>query len=937
VELSRRKINVLGLAILLSLALTLAIWGDSPFPDPSVDRQLVFSNGPSGVAIAPGGRLYVAVYQHNQVYSYPDAAAVDAGATPDLTFGGSNVADPDANRCNNVAVSAVILCGPESVAVDSAGNLYVADTYNHRVMVFLNPDSDADPTTADVVLGQPDMTGFNINYDSNPADGIVEGFYFPRGLALDPNDNLYVVDEFNHRLLKFNQPLTTDSLPDVVLGQDDLDELVGGFDSGQSANNRFNLPLGVAVDASGNVYATDFNNNRVLRFDAPLTNGATAAQVYSGLSGPHDAAVDHDGNLYVADTKNLRVLVFAAPLSGDTASDHTFPGLDFPMGMAFDLAGHFYLADCGAPAGGVDGYPPCVTGARALKVFKAPAPAPPAAITLTVNVAAERQPISPYIYGLNFAKESLADELDLPVRRWGGNHTTRYNWQGNWMNHGSDWYFHNNIHYDPYTGATQTADQWVDQNERTGSASLITVPIIGYVAKDGDPDSCGFQVSKYGPQDDVDDESGFPNCGNGMGGGVPIAGNDPLDTSLIVTPSFASGWVNHLAATHGAADAGGVQFYALDNEPELWSETHRDVYPDPQTYDELRDRSYAYGAAIKAADPAAQLFGYAAFGWSGYWYSQYDLVTAAQNGYTYFPDYATHGNQYQVEWYLQQMAQYEQTNGMRLLDYLDLHFYPENGVSLTTAGNADRQALRLRSTRALWDPTYRDESWIGGDDQPADWRYVRLIPRMRDWVDAHYSGTKLAITEYNWGGLEHINGALAQADVLGIFGREGLDLAALWNYPAADLGYDDFETLPGAYAFRMYRNYDGNGGQFGDVSVSAASADESQLAIYAAQHSADSSLTLVIINKTDAALTGALTLSGFSPAASGQVYRYSAANLDAIVRQADQAMSVNGFTASFPASSITLIHVETAPTLPYHVYAPLVSRTGFTRLTGSVE
>jgi hypothetical protein len=274
---------------------------------------------------------------------------------------------------------------------------------------------------------------------------------------------------------------------------------------------------------------------------------------------------------------------------------------------------------------------------------------------------------------------------------------------------------------------------------------------------------------------------------------------------------------------------------------------------------------------------------------------------------------------------------------MRLLDYLDLHFYPENGVSLTTAGNADRQALRLRSTRALWDPTYRDESWIGGDDQPADWRYVRLIPRMRDWVDAHYSGTKLAITEYNWGGLEHINGALAQADVLGIFGREGLDLAALWNYPAADLGYDDFETLPGAYAFRMYRNYDGNGGQFGDVSVSAASADESQLAIYAAQHSADSSLTLVIINKTDAALTGALTLSGFSPAASGQVYRYSAANLDAIVRQADQAMSVNGFTASFPASSITLIHVETAPTLPYHVYAPLVSRTGFTRLTGSVE
>ena len=89
--------------------------------------------------------------------------------------------------------------------------------------------------------------------------------------------------------------------------------------------------------------------------------------------------------------------------------------------------------------------------------------------------------------------------------------------------------------------------------------------------------------------------------------------------------------------------------------------------------------------------------------------------------------------------------------------------------------------LRLRSTRSLWDPTYADESWIA-DVQ--DGPYVRLIPRMRDWVNANYPGTKLAVTEYNWGGLESINGALAQADVLGIFGREGLDLATIWGPPS---------------------------------------------------------------------------------------------------------------------------------------------------------
>lgn len=548
-------------------------------------------------------------------------------------------------------------------------------------------------------------------------------------------------------------------------------------------------------------------------------------------------------------------------------------------------------------------------------------------VGLTVDVAANRKPISPYIYGLNFAKASFANEIDLPVRRWGGNHTTRYNWQGNYMNHGSDWFFHNNTHYDPYTGAAQTADAWVDQNEQTGADSLITVPMTGYVAKNGDPNTCGFNISNYPAQDDVDNESGYPNCGNGLSGGNPLTGN-PLDTSTAVNASFVTGWINHLKATHGTASTGGVKFYALDNEPELWSETHRDIHPNALSYDELWNRSRSYAAAIKAADPAARIFGYASFGWSGYWYSKYDMEQAEQNGYTYYPDYATHGNQYQVAWYLRQMCQYEQTNRVRLLDYLDLHFYPQNGVDLSLAGDAATQALRLRSTRALWDPTYRDESWIGGNDQPEDWRYVRLIPRMRAWVNANYPGTQLALTEYNWGGLEAINGTLAQADILGIFGREGLDLATLWNYPDAALGYDNFETLPGAYAFRLYRNYDGSGSKFGDISVGATSGDQSQLAIYAAQRSSDSALTLVIINKTNGALTGDVSLAGFTPAGNtAQVFRYSGANLNAIVPQANQSVSGSGFSAAFPANSLTLVVIPGAAVFNSGVYLPVVSKS----------
>jgi hypothetical protein len=270
-----------------------------------------------------------------------------------------------------------------------------------------------------------------------------------------------------------------------------------------------------------------------------------------------------------------------------------------------------------------------------------------------------------------------------------------------------------------------------------------------------------------------------------------------------------------------------------------------------------------------------------------------------------------------VAWYLAQMQAYQQANGVRLLDYLDLHYYPQaNSVSLAPAGSAATQALRLRSTRSLWDPAYIDESWIS-DTEPGGVA-VRLLPRMRAWVEANYPGTRLALTEYNWGALDHLNGALAQADALGIFGREGLDLATLWSPPEP--------AQPGAFAFRVYRNYDSAGARFGDVSVRAQSADQGQLAVYAAQRSADQTVTLIVINKTSAALTSTVALAGFAPASAAAVYRYSGANLGAIVRQPDQTLTSAGFTAAFPANSITLLALPSTLALTQRVYLPLARR-----------
>jgi hypothetical protein len=186
-------------------------------------------------------------------------------------------------------------------------------------------------------------------------------------------------------------------------------------------------------------------------------------------------------------------------------------------------------------------------------------------------------------------------------------------------------------------------------------------------------------------------------------------------------------------------------------------------------------------------------------------------------------------------------------------------------------------------------------------------------------VDANYPGTKLAIGEYNWGGLEDINGALAQADVLGIFGREELDLATLWAPPDSN--------QPGAFAFRIYRNYDGSGSKFGDTRLRASSTDQEKLAIYAAQRSSDLALTLVIINKTSGDLTSLVSLANFNPASQAQVYRYSAVNLTAIQHLSDQAVTASGFNATFPANSITLVILPPATPVQWkYLYIPLIHR-----------
>ncbi len=522
---------------------------------------------------------------------------------------------------------------------------------------------------------------------------------------------------------------------------------------------------------------------------------------------------------------------------------------------------------------------------------------------LSVDAAADRHPISDDIYGLNSygVDPNFAKEIRVPVQRWGGDGTTRYNWLVDSSNAGGDWYFmggNGNANPTPAAGA----DAFIDANRAAGSKSLLTVPVIGWVNRTSDW-NCSYPQSVYPNQQRYNPyvHPNGDNCGNGVDtSGHNITDTDPLTNNIQVDAAWMKGWIDHNLAKYGTAARGGVQIYQMDNEPSGWGNTHRDVHPGPTGYDELLGDTIPYAAMIKADDPSAQIDGPGDFGWPAY-------IGMGKPG----DDATSHGVGL-AEYYLRQMHAYEQQHGVRLLDFFDEHYYPTSGdtcLALCPAGDANTQAERLQSTRSLWDPTYVEKDWIG-----QYYGAINLIPRFKGWVAKDYPGTKVAITEYNWGGVESINGALTEADALGIFGREGLDMATMWGPPSS--------AQPAAYAFRMYRNYDGQGGSYGDTWVRSSSADQGQLAVYGAQRGADGALTLMVINKTGNDMSSNLSLADFTPAATAQVYTYSAANASAIVRGADLPVNASGFTATYPANSITLVVIPQGSAAPTNTPVP---------------
>jgi Glycoside hydrolase family 44 len=498
---------------------------------------------------------------------------------------------------------------------------------------------------------------------------------------------------------------------------------------------------------------------------------------------------------------------------------------------------------------------------------------------LVLECRADARPISPLIYGIGGAGDSPW-ALGPTARRWGGNPTTRYNWQLNYSNLAKDWFFKNVGD----SSGTPTWESFIDENHQHGVTSVITVPTIGWVAKDNT--SWGFPASIFGQQQAMAPDN--PGAGNGIGrDNKELTPGPPTQTSARSTPELIEQWVRKIRQGDGTRGRR-VSGYILDNEPSLWNSTHRDVHPDPATYDELLEKTISYATAIRRADPEATIAGPAEWGWLAYQYSAKDVAAGVQLR----PDRRFHNDEPLIPWYLRRIADYEARNKVKLLDIVDVHFYPmAPGIGIAKDGKTDSAtaALRIRSTRSLWDPSYVDESWIN--------ERMRVIPLLKEWIAQNHPGLGVSIGEWNFGAEMHMSGGLATAEALGRFGTEGLTSAYYWTHPE--------DRSAAFWAFRAFRNFDDAGGRFLDWTVSARS-DAALSSLFGSRDAQGTHVVAVLLNfATLSSLASRVALQGCGTVSAARAFTYTGG--EAGFKKFDVSTTPEGVQATFPAYSITVL------------------------------
>jgi hypothetical protein len=467
--------------------------------------------------------------------------------------------------------------------------------------------------------------------------------------------------------------------------------------------------------------------------------------------------------------------------------------------------------------------PAWIAIAASLALACSAAAEPTHAYRVTIRADTDGWPISPLIYGGNHDLDGF--EFDT-ARRLGGNRLTAYNWETDASNAGKDyhhtsdgWLAHGkptewwraSIEI-PAHGPARALRAFHDESLARGAFSLVTVPMAGYVAADGDGPVAAEEAAPSDRWARV----------TPRGGPLGVAGPD-LSDGLVHVDQL----IEYLVGRYGRADSGrGVNAYSLDNEPGLWHETHPRVVRRPITCHELIARSLETAATIKRGDPSAEVLGPALWGMSGFTH----LKDA--------PDWprlqADSGSEWFIDAYLDAFRRASEMAGEPLLDALDVHWY----AGPATERHGGLEAV-VNAPRSLYDATYIEPTWIGKHFA----RFLPLLPRLQRSIDERNPGVGIAISEYDWLRTDSIHGGLAQVDALGAFGAAGVDLAFYHHRDGSG------SAVYVASAFRLYRDYDGAGGAFGDVGLPVERDDMSFGCAYASRDPDRGTIHLILSNR----------------------------------------------------------------------------------------
>lgn len=436
-------------------------------------------------------------------------------------------------------------------------------------------------------------------------------------------------------------------------------------------------------------------------------------------------------------------------------------------------------------------------------------------MAITVDMTDSGKAISPYIFGINqYGHQDDFKNLTVNAVRQGGNRMTAYNWETNASNAGSDWKYSSDNNLSKSDRPADCAQVLSAEGEKYGFGyKLTTLQLAGYVAADMDGTVTEAEAAPSDRWNKVQLVKGS------------AFDDEPDLTDGVV---YMDEYVNYIIQKLGdSKSATGIQGYSLDNEPALWHHTHSRIHPETVGITELSDKSIEIAAAVKKLDPNAEIFGPSLYG-----YTAYDHLADDDSSTEWETIRDANGYHWYLDCYLDEMKKASDEAGVRLLDVLDIHYYSESARE----GAEDR----VQSVRTLYEKGFVENSWIGQWCQTN----IPILPTVQASIDKYYPGTKLGITEYNYGGEDDPSGAIAQAEALGCYADANVYFASLWG----GSGY----ILSG---LNLYTNYDGKGGSFGDTLLPTKTEDISKASAYAAINSGDASTVTVMVtnkNATDA-------------------------------------------------------------------------------------